>query len=152
VDEDLWLGTGTYLPVQSPILSNESREDLVAFVDGAREFALNATQEEAIKAFNDKNGRFVEEGNLYIWGYDFAGNTLAHPIKLELTGKNNIDLKDPNGVELVRDMIALAQSGGGFTYYVYPDPARNMKLGLKLSHVTKVNDRWCWDRESMPSE
>jgi Single Cache domain 2 len=54
VDEELWLGAGNYLPVQAPIFSNESREDLVAFVNGARNFALNTTQEDALKAFNDK--------------------------------------------------------------------------------------------------
>jgi signal transduction histidine kinase len=39
-------------------------------------------------------------------------------------------------------MIALAQNGGGFTYYLYPDPAKNMTPGLKLSYVTKVDDTW----------
>jgi len=142
VDDELWLGAGTYLNVTPPLFSNKSREDLVAFVDGARDFALNTTKEEALKAFNDKNGKFVEGGNLYIWAYDFDGNTLAHPIKPELIGKNNSDLKDPNGVEIIRDMIALAQSGGGFSYYVYPDPAKNMTEGFKLSYVTKVDDTW----------
>jgi polar amino acid transport system substrate-binding protein len=141
VDGELWLGAGAYLPVQAPIFSNESRDDLVAFVDGAKDFALNTTKEEAIKAFNDKNGKFVK-GNLYIWAYDFAGNTLAHPLKPELVGKNNINLTDPNGVEIIRDMIALAQNGNRFTYYLYPDPAKNMTQGFKLSYVTKVDDTW----------
>jgi len=141
VDEELWLGAGDYLPVQAPIFRNESREGLVAFVNGARDFALNTTQEEALKAFNDKNGTFVE-GDLYIFAYDFAGNTLALPTQPELIGTNRIDDKDANGVEFIRDMIALAQSEGGFTYYLYPNPARNMTQGLKLSYVTKVDDTW----------
>ena len=141
VDDELWLGAGTYLNATPPIFSNKSREDLVAFVNGARDFALNTTKEEALKAFNDKNGKFVE-GNHYIFAYDFAGDTLAHPIKPELIGKNRIDDKDTNGVEVTRDMIALAQNGGGFTYLVYSDPAKTMTDGFKLSYVTKVDDTW----------
>jgi signal transduction histidine kinase len=141
VDEEMWLAAGTYLNVQAPIFSNESREDLVAFVEGARSFALNTSKEEAVKTFNDINGSYVE-GNRYIIAYDFAGNCLVHPVLPELVGKNRIDVRDPNGVEQVRDMVALAQNKEGFTYYLYQDPAKNMTLGLKLSYVTKVDDTW----------
>jgi signal transduction histidine kinase len=141
VDQGLWLGAGAYLPGKAPIFSNESREDLVAFVDGARDFALNTTKDEALKAFNDKNGRFVEEKR-YIFATDFAGNTLALANQPELLKTNRIDIRDPNGVEINRDMIALVQNGGGFMYYIYLDPARNMTPRLKFSYVTKVDDTW----------
>jgi polar amino acid transport system substrate-binding protein len=141
VDEELWLAAGAYLTVHTPIFSNESREDLVAYVEGARDFALNTTQEEALSAFNDINGNYVE-GNRYIIAYDFAGNCLAHPIKQEVVGTNRINVSDPNGIEEVRDMIVLAQYGEGFTYYLYPDPAKNMTLGFKLTYVMKVDDTW----------
>lgn len=141
VDDGLWLGAGTYLTGQTPIISNESRKDLVAFVDNARKFAINTTKEVAIKTFNDKKGKFVG-GDRYIFAYDFAGNTLALPTQPDLIGKNRIDIDDSNGVEFIRDMIAIAQSGDGFIYYIYPDPARNMTLGLKFSYITKVDETW----------
>lgn len=141
VDDGLWVGAGTYLTGQVPIFSNESRDDLVAFVGGARDFALNTTKEVAIKTFNDKNGKFVG-GNRYIFAYDFSGNTLALPTQPDLIGKNRICINDSNGVEIVRDMVALAKNGGGFIYYIYPDPAKNMTLGLKLSYIKKVDENW----------
>jgi polar amino acid transport system substrate-binding protein len=141
VDDGLWLAAGTYLPGKVPVFSNKSREDLVAFVEGARDFALNTTKEEALKTFNDKNGEFVE-GSRYIFAEDFGGTTLALPNQPDLVGKNRINDKDPNGVEYIRDTLALAQSGGGFIYYIKPDPARNMTLGLKLSYIAKVDDTW----------
>ena len=141
VDDGLWLGAGTYLTGEAPIFSNESRKDLAAFVDGAKDLALNTTREVALKTFNDKNGKFVE-GNRYIFAYDFAGITLALPNQPDLIGKNRIDLKDANGVDINRDMSALAQCGGGFVYYIYLDPERNMTSGLKLSYITKVDDAW----------
>jgi len=141
VDEELWLAAGTYLSVQAPIFSNESREYLVAYVEGARDFALNTSKEEALTAFNDINGSYVE-GNRYIFAYDFAGNCLALPIQPELTGENRIDITDSNGAEYIRDMIAMAQSGEGFIYYIKPDPAKNMTQGFKLSYIAKVDDTW----------
>ena len=141
VDDTLWLAAGTYLTVQTPVFSNESREDLRTFVGKARDFALNTTQEDALSAFNDINGSYVE-GERYIIAYDFAGNCLAHPIKQEVIGMNRINVSDPNGVEEVQDMIAIAQNGEGFTYYLYPDPAKNMTLEFKLTYITKVNDTW----------
>ena len=141
VDEGLWLGAGIYLPGQAPVFSKEARENLTAFVERARDFALNNTRDVALKAFNDRNGEFVR-GNRYIFADDFAGNILALPTQPDLIGKNRIDIGDPNGVKLTRDMITLAQSGGGFTYYIYPDPERNMTPGLKLSYITKVDDTW----------
>lgn len=151
VDEGLWLGAGIYLTGQTPSITNESREDLVAFVDGAREFALNTTKGVTLKTFNDKNGKFVG-GNRYIFAYDFAGNALALPTQQDLIGKNRIDVKDSNGVEFIRNMIAVAQSGDGFIYYVYPDPAKNTTPGLKLSYIMKVDDAWWLGASSTPSE
>jgi signal transduction histidine kinase len=141
VDDNWWLGSGTYLSNMSANFSQESRNNLTNFVEVAVKYAKDNGKDKALKAFNDKNGTFFKEG-LYVFAYDFAGNTLALPIQPDLIGKNRIDIQDPNGIEFVRDSIALAKSGSGFTYYIYPDPARNMTLGLKLSYVTEVNDTW----------
>ena len=140
-DEGLWLAAGTYLRVHTPIFNNESREDLVAFVENARNFALGTSKEDALNAFNDLNGSYVE-GDRYIFAYDFDGNALALPFQPELLGDNRINITDSNGVEYIRDMIALAQSGEGFVYYIKPDPAENMTQGFKLSYITKVDDTW----------
>lgn len=140
-DQGLWLAAGTYLKIPTPIFSNESREDLVTFVGRARDYALNTSKEEAIKAFNDLNGSYVQ-GNRYIFAYDFAGNCLALPNQPEFLGVNRINITDSNGVEYIQDMIALAQGGNGFVYYIKPDPAKNMTQGFKLSYIMKVDDTW----------
>ncbi len=141
VDEGLWLAAGTYLRVHTPIFNNESREDLVAFVVSARDLALGTSKEDALNAFNDLNGSYVE-GDRYTFAYDFDGNALALPFQPELLGDNRINITDSNGVEYIRDMIALAQSEDGFVYYIKPDPAENMTQGFKLSYITKVDDTW----------
>ncbi len=142
VDEGLYLGSCIYLPGPAPIFSNESRKDLVAFVESARKFALNHTKEEALKAFNDPKGKFVK-GELYISAYDFNGMRLAHPYLLETIGQNVLNDTDPNGVTEVRNRRDLAANyGSGFIYYIWPNPARSNAWELKLGYITKVNDEW----------
>ena len=141
VDEGLWLGAGVYLAGQAPIFSKEARDDLVAFVERARDFALNNTKDVALKAFNDKNGEFVR-GNRYIYAYDFKGNTLALPFEPEQVGTNRIDLQDPNGVYLIQEISDVAKRGNGFAYVIYKNPGENMTYRLKLDYVMKVDDEW----------
>jgi signal transduction histidine kinase len=141
VNEGLWLASGMYLPGPAPVFSNDSRKDLVAFVESARDFALNHTKDEALKAFNDRNGEFVT-GNRYIFADDFEGNALAMPFEPEVLGTNNTDAQDPNGVYFIQELMDVAKSGNGFTYVIYKDPAENMTNRLKLRYVMEVNGEW----------
>lgn len=141
VDDTWWLGAGIYLSNISANFSQESRNNLTNFVESALKYAKDNGKDKALQAFNDKNGGFFK-GSLYVFADDFAGNTLALPVQPELIGKNRIDIVDPNGIELVRDMVDLAKNGGGFIYYIYPDPERNMTQRFKLSYVSKVDDAW----------
>jgi signal transduction histidine kinase len=141
VDDAWWLGSGTYLSDIPANFDQASRDKLTAFVEDAAKYAKDNGKDKALSAFNDKNGTFVKEG-LYVFAYDFAGNTLAAPTQQDLIGKNRIDVKDPNGVNFIRDMADLAKGGSGFTYYVYADPKKDMMQRLKLSYAMKVDDNW----------
>jgi polar amino acid transport system substrate-binding protein len=141
VNEALWLGSGIYLPGQAPIFSKEARDDLVAFVEKAKDFALNNTRDVALKAFNNRSGEFVRE-NRYIFAYDFEGNILALPFEPKLIGTNRFDIRDPNGAYSVQAVSDVAKRGSGFVYAIYQDPAENMTSKLKLDYVTNVDDKW----------
>jgi polar amino acid transport system substrate-binding protein len=141
VDDTWWVGSGTYLSDMSANFSQASRDGLTAFVTDAVKYAKDNGKDKALSAFNDKNGTFFK-GGLYVFAYDNAGNTLAAPTQPDLIGKNRIDVMDPNGAKLIRDMADLAKGGSGYTYYVYADPAKNMMQRLKLSYVMKVDDNW----------
>jgi signal transduction histidine kinase len=67
---------------------------------------------------------------------------LALPYQPDIIGTNGIDDQDPNGVYLIRQLIDVAKIGNGFTYYIYPDPNRNMTEKLKLSYVVDVEGTW----------
>lgn len=141
VDDAWWLGTGIYLPDILVTFSKTSRDELISFVASAVKYAQENGREKTLKEFNDKNSIF-QKGSLYLFGADFDCNELLHPLEPDQIGTNRRDAKDPNGARWVQDLADVAKDGSGFTYYVYEDPAMNMKRRLKLSYVEKVDDTW----------
>jgi signal transduction histidine kinase len=80
--------------------------------------------------------RFGRDGYLFVNRFD--GMSLAGPGR----GHNHIGLTDPNGVQVVRELINQARAGGGFVSYVMPR-IENKKAAPKLSYVEPVPD-WGW--------
>lgn len=131
-------------PTTAPELANNSTasaEELVAFVEKAFEYVHVQGQEAALREFNNQTGQFVD-GELYIFAYDTNGTTLALPFQPEIIGANRRNLTDANGTLFIQDLIATAQSGGGFVHYLYADPADNFTVKQKLSYVMMVNQSW----------
>ncbi|AKB46695.1 hypothetical protein MSKOL_0918 [Methanosarcina sp. Kolksee] len=121
--------------------SSASPEELVAFVEKAFEYAHIHGKEAALREFNNQTGKFVD-GELYIFAYDTNGTTLALPFQPEIIGNNRWNITDANGNLYIQNLIDTAQSGGGFVWYLYADPAENFTVKQKLSYVMKVDDNW----------
>ncbi|MDV2480850.1 sodium:calcium antiporter [Methanoculleus sp. Wushi-C6] len=146
VDRDWFIGAGIYDPEEeAPIVAVGSdprvREGLKAFVGEAIAYARTEGTDEALREFNDQNGTFVRD-SLYIYAFDYNGTTLALPHQPQLIGTDLSGLQDPFGVNYTRVEILLAQHGGGFVFYHYQNPSRNMTLEPKMSYVQKVDDAW----------
>ncbi|WP_292463815.1 cache domain-containing protein [Methanolobus sp.] len=121
--------------------SSVSPEKLVVFVEEAHEYAQIHGKEAALREFNDQNGQFID-GELYIFAYDSEGTTLALPFQPEVIGTDRWNNTDINGTAYVRDIVTTGQSGGGFTRYLYADPADNFTVKQKLSYVMMVDQNW----------
>ena len=67
---------------------------------------------DALHFFNDKSG--------YIFVYTYDGVNVLNPNNKALEGKNLIDLKDSNGVFLIKKLIEASQKGGGLVQYYFP--------------------------------
>jgi polar amino acid transport system substrate-binding protein len=141
VDDNWFLGSGIYLSNISASFDKEARGELVTYVNEALQFAKENGKEKSLSVFNDLNGTFTRDGR-YIFARDYNGKSLALPYQSEVIGTNGIDDQDPNGVYLIRQLIDVAKRGNGFTYYIYPDPIRNMTETLKLSYVVDVGGTW----------
>jgi len=146
VDQDWLIGGGIYEPQEdSPIVKvggdQKVRQNLSSFVGEAIAYAGKNGKDAAIREFNDRNGTFAR-GNLYIYAFDNNGTTLALPYQPNLIGTDLSGLQDPFGVNYTRIEIYLAQQGGGFIFYHYPNPAHNMTPEPKMSYVRKVDETW----------
>jgi len=117
------------------------REEIVPFVDRAVAFAQAHGKEAALSEFMNRNGTFIED-EYYIYAFDFNGTCLSLPYQPGLVGTDLRYLQDAYGVNYTMVEIYLAQQGGGFLFYHYPNPEMNYTVMPKTSYVKKVDDTW----------
>ena len=117
------------------------RETLKNFVLEAKSL-LESAQDEAARAAILETFRTDEKwrhGPIYIFITDFEGTGFFHATQPEREGVNNIDSEDSNGVKIVQQNIAAAQAGGGFTEYLFDNPAiEGEDESTKVSYVAPV--------------
>jgi cytochrome c len=104
----------------------------VKFVKDGADATLKAVSDQSIKEFHDRD--------LYPFIYDLNGVNVAHGARPALIGKNLIDLKDQDGVYLIREMVKIANgSGNGWVDYKWPNPLTN-KIEDKTSYIEKMGN------------
>jgi signal transduction histidine kinase len=75
-------------------------------------------------------------------GYIFVGTWEGLSLSGPMVGRNMLDTVDPDGVSVVRELIATARSGGGFVSYIMPG-FEGYRSAPKVSYVAAVRD-WQW--------
>lgn len=78
----------------------------------------------------------------YFFIYDFEGRNLVHPKQSFRVGKNWIDLKDPTGDLVIRNLLTVAQRGGGFHAYVWDKPSAG-RVTDKIAYAVAL-EKWGW--------
>ncbi|MBK5959909.1 chemotaxis protein, partial [Rhodoplanes elegans] len=80
--------------------------------------------------------------NDYIFVYRPDGVNLVLGPRPELEGKNLSELKDPNGVFYVRELLGAVKRGGDFVRYMFPRPGKT-EPAAKLAYAAGV-EPWGW--------
>ena len=92
-----------------------------------------------------KDLKYGTEG--YFWIDDVHGVLIAHPILTAQEGTNRIDIKDPNGIELIKEIISAAVSNknNGYTDFMWmkPTDADTGKLSPKRAYSQSFQ-QWDW--------
>ena len=79
----------------------------------------------------------------YFWVNDMKPRMVMHPMKPELNGKELGAMKDPNGLALFSEMVAVVRKDGkGFVAYQWPKPGSDKPVG-KISFVQGF-EPWSW--------
>ncbi|WP_347710417.1 cache domain-containing protein [Niveispirillum sp. BGYR6] len=79
----------------------------------------------------------------YFFIYNVNGITEVHGTRRELEGKQRIDEKDVDGFAFLRDQIAKAQAGGGYTTYRFTKPGGGDAAFEKISYNAPFT-AWNW--------
>ncbi len=83
------------------------------------------------------------DGKEYFWLNDHQPNSVMHPIKPELEGKDMSDVKDPTGKFLYKEFVKVVKAdGAGFVDYLWSKPGMSEPVP-KLSYV-KGYEPWGW--------
>ncbi len=78
----------------------------------------------------------------YYFVYDQQGTNLVHPIQSELVGQNLYDITDRQGDLVIRALLELAVTGGGYHQYYWNKPSTGSDE-LKIAYVVPI-PRWHW--------
>jgi len=119
-----------------PLAAQGSPAETEALVKEAIAFAKANGKDAAIKEITKSGGRFHKYGGeLYVFIYDMDGKVVAHGQGAAKIGVNQLNAKDPDGVEFVKDRIRLAKGKGkGWHDYQYVNP-KSMKKEPKTSYI-----------------
>jgi signal transduction histidine kinase len=116
-----------------------SRDEAKAMVDAAVEHVKKVGPEKAFKDFTDKENKTWHKKDLYVFAYDMKGVNVAHGANDKLIGKDLIELKDPEGKLLIKELRDTAAKGGGWVEYEWPHP-QTKKIESKISYVKKFTN------------
>ncbi len=84
-----------------------------------------------------EKGAAFHDRDLYVMVYDQSGKCVSHGANVALIGKTLIDLKDIDGKYLIRDLVAVQDTG--WVDYKWPRPDTK-KIEQKTTYVVRVGD------------
>ncbi|GMA60066.1 methyl-accepting chemotaxis protein [Alicyclobacillus fastidiosus] len=123
------------------ILNTEVEAGHISLADAqeqVKRMVLGATQSNGMRPINPDYNIGNHHGFFFI--LDTKGNSLASPTS---QGKNIWNTKDSNGFYMIQAVIKAAQSGGGFTTYLWPLPNNPNQLSQKIVY-SEMAPAWGW--------
>ena len=133
----LVVGTGLALAAE-----RGSQEEAKSLLDRAIAHVNEAGTETAYADFSRADGGYVDR-DLYVYCFDMEGKALAHGGNPALIGKNLMEMKDPDGVQPVKESIhILASTNAGTLDFKWPNPI-SKKIEAKSAYIGKAKNDWC---------
>ena len=116
-----------------------TQDEVIAKCEAAAKLIQDKGIDIAAKSIGDKEGPFVWK-DTYVFLMDLDGKMIAHPIKPELTQKDNLlEVKDTDGKPLFVEFVELAGSkGSGWVDYMWPKPGQDTPAA-KSSYILRVS-------------
>jgi len=130
---------GMAAPTVSVAAELGTKEEAVAMVKRVQAKFRKDGPQATFTAVTNKDSAFNDR-DLYPFIYQLDGLNVAHGARPALVGKNLITLKDPDGVQLIKAMVDIANGpGSGWINYKWPNPLTNA-IEDKTSYIEKMGD------------
>jgi len=84
---------------------------------------------------------YEQDNSGYFFVYKGTVN-VAFPVKQENQGKDLGDLKDTNGVYVIRELEKQARNGGGYVEYIWPKPGAGETPKISYAEMIPGLDMW----------
>jgi methyl-accepting chemotaxis protein len=85
--------------------------------------------------------RFEKDQSGYIFVYQETTNRVMPP-NPKLEGTDLKDLKDPNGLYLIRELYETAKNGGGFVEYIFDKPGKGDQPKVSYANMIPGTNLW----------
>lgn len=114
-----------------------TKAQAIAMVKRVQEKFVRDGPEATFAAVTRQDAEFHDR-DLYPFIYRLDGVNVAHGARPALVGKNLSNIKDPDGVPLIRLMIQItSDQGSGWVDYKWPNPITN-KIEDKTSYCERM--------------
>ena len=135
-----WLVAGLLAAGAVPAGDRGTPEEAQALLERAVALVEREGEEKALAVFNDRKGAFVDR-DLYVFCMGPEYKITAH-VDVGMRGIDVATLKDPDGKEFGREMIEIAQRGGGSIEYRWVNPV-SKDVEPKISFLRPAGRQFC---------
>ncbi|MFZ6779456.1 cache domain-containing protein [Undibacterium sp. Ji83W] len=140
----LVLGLLVSVPLQAIAVERSTEAEALALIQKAQEYIKTYGAEKAVIEFNRLESPFNsvseinKKGDLYLYTLDQKGYQSVHGKNPKIVGKVMLDMRDQDGVFLIREMVEKCFSKGkGWVNYRWPNPVTK-DLEKKRGYVERV--------------
>jgi cytochrome c len=131
------------LDVKAAERKKRNGQDAINLVNKARAYLREYGRAKTLEEINNPNG-LLSDGELYLFVYNLSGDgiALANGGYPAMVGKNMLELRDPDGYYVLRNVLKVANSkdGRGWVYYKWPSAKLKYTVEEKASYVERVDD------------
>jgi cytochrome c len=135
------------LAVPALAADKSTEADALALMVKAQAYLKANGLEKSIVEFNNADGQFNSKseinkvGDLYLFSIDKDGFQTIHGKNPRIRGTNKMDMRDQDGVFLIRELVkkCFAPGGKGWVNYRWPNPV-SKEMEAKSGYIEKVPD------------
>jgi signal transduction histidine kinase len=114
-----------------------TKDEAVTMANAAAAHVKAVGADRAYADFTNDKAQWSKK-DLYVFALDANGGTRAHGANAKLVGKSLIALKDQNGKEFIKEMVAVgATQGEGWVDYDWVNPV-SKKVEGKTTYVKRL--------------